>query len=59
MLFEQPSNIGPEWKMNQRKRVADAEQVAGCLTAALHVDGATQMRDPGPQLLLDHEQAAR
>jgi len=58
-IFEQPFDIGPEWKMYQLKGTADADYPPGKLNAALHIDAAKQVLDIGPVFILDYGQAAR
>ena len=55
-IFEQPFDIGPEWKMYQLKGVADQDYQPGQLNAALHIDAAKQVLDLGPVFILDYGQ---
>ena len=55
-IFDQPFDIGPEWKMYQLKGVADQDYAPGQLNAALHIDAAKQVLDLGPVFVLDYGQ---
>ena len=56
-IFEQPFEIGPEWKMYQLKGAADRDYAPRELNAALHLDAAKQVLDIGPVYVLDYGQA--
>ena len=53
-IFEQPFDVGPDWKMYQLKGVADRDYAPGQLNAALHIDAAKQVLDLGPVFVLDY-----
>jgi hypothetical protein len=53
-IFEQPFEVGPEWKMYQLKGVADRDYGPGQLNAAMHLDSAKQVLDIGPVFVLDY-----
>ena len=55
-IFEQPFDIGPEWKMYQVKGVADRDYAPGALNAAMHLDAAKQVLDLGPLFVLNYGQ---
>lgn len=55
-IFEQPVEIGAEWKMYQVKGVADRDYGPRELNAALHVDAVKQVLDIGPVFVLDYGQ---
>ena len=55
-IFDQPFDIGPEWKMYQLKGVVDQDYAPGQLNAALHIDAAKQVLDLGPVFVLDYGQ---
>ena len=55
-IFEQPFDIGPEWKMYQLKGVADGDYAPGALNAAMHLDAAKQVLDLGPLFVLNYGQ---
>ena len=57
-VFEQPFDIGPEWKMYQVKGVADRDYAPRALNAAMHLDAAKQVLDLGPLFVLNYGQAA-
>jgi hypothetical protein len=58
-IFEQPFDVGPEWKMYQVKGVADQDYQPGQVNAALHIDAARQVLDLGPVFVLDYGQATQ
>lgn len=58
-IFEQPFEIGPQWKMYQLKGVADRDYAPRQLNAALHLDAAKQVLDLGPVFILDYGQPAQ
>lgn len=55
-IFEQPFDVGPEWKMYQLKGVADRDYAPGALNAALHLDVKKQVIDLGPLFILNYGQ---
>lgn len=57
-IFEQPFDIGPEWKMYQLKGVADRDYFSGALNAALHLDVKKQVLDLGPLFIFNYGQPA-
>lgn len=57
-IFEQPFDIGPEWKMYQLKGVADRDYAPRALNAAMHLDAARQVLDLGPLFVLNYGQPA-
>lgn len=58
-IFEQPFDVGPEWKMYQVKGVTDRDYAPGQINAALHIDAVRQVLDLGPVFLLDYGQPAQ
>lgn len=57
-VFEQPFEVGPEWKMYQLKGLADRDYAAGAFNAAMHLDAAKQVLDLGPLFVFDYGPAA-
>lgn len=58
-IFDQPFEVGPEWKMYQLKGVADRDYAPRQLNAAMHLDAAKQVLDLGPLFVLDYGQPAQ
>ena len=58
-IFEQPFDIGPDWKMYQLKGLSDRDYAPGQLNAALHIDAAKQVLDLGPLFILDYGPTAQ
>ena len=58
-VFDQPFEIGSNWKMYQLKGVADQDYAPGRLNAALHIDAAKQVLDLGPVFVLDYGTATQ
>lgn len=57
-IFEQPFDVGPDWKLYQLKGVADRDYAPGALNAAMHLDAAKQVLDLGPLFVLNYGQSA-
>lgn len=55
-IFEQPFDIGPEWKMHHLRGVADRDYAPRALNAALHLDVKKQVIDIGPVFVLNYGQ---
>lgn len=51
-VFEQPVDIGPDWKMHTVSGRADRDYTPGELNATLHLAGAKQVIDLGPVFVL-------
>ena len=55
-IFEQPFDVGAEWKMYKLSGKADRAYAAGGLNAAFHLACAKQTIDIGPVFILDYGQ---
>ena len=53
-IFEQPFEVGKEWKLYQFSGIADADYEPKALNAALHLDVAKQVLDIGPVFVFDY-----
>ena len=52
-LFVGPAEIGPEWKLHEIRGRATADYAAGMLNATIHLAGAAQTVDLGPQFVVN------